>query len=245
MADIGPTLDAYIYPVLTLPNEIISEIFIHFLPIYPRRPPIIGRLSPVVLGQICGRWRGIALSTPALWRAISLKPLYSNLGEKLHLLETYLERSGSCLLSIELESYHISGELTPFVEAIASHSARWEYLDLCMPRHYLRSFDSPPPFLHSLKLHTFKNTFMPADEVKDTLTSVFHAVPLLCYVALSFYATYYGPILPWLQLTTLTVKSIFPHECMQVLDRAVNLGHCNLRIFHPSTEPERYKHLCI
>ncbi|KAJ7917678.1 hypothetical protein B0H13DRAFT_2657737, partial [Mycena leptocephala] len=28
-------LDSYKYPVLTLPNEIVSEIFIHFLPPYP------------------------------------------------------------------------------------------------------------------------------------------------------------------------------------------------------------------
>jgi hypothetical protein len=33
-------LDAYKYPVLTLPNEIISEIFIHFLPTNPLCPPL-------------------------------------------------------------------------------------------------------------------------------------------------------------------------------------------------------------
>ncbi|KAJ7897415.1 hypothetical protein B0H13DRAFT_2521789 [Mycena leptocephala] len=38
-------LDAYKYPVLTLPSEIISEIFIHFLPTYPL-PPLIGIFSP-------------------------------------------------------------------------------------------------------------------------------------------------------------------------------------------------------
>ncbi|KAJ7720927.1 hypothetical protein B0H16DRAFT_1386558, partial [Mycena metata] len=60
-------LDAYTYPVLTLPNEIVSEIFIHFLPVYPKTPPMIGRSSPNVLGQICRRWREIAFGTPALW----------------------------------------------------------------------------------------------------------------------------------------------------------------------------------
>ncbi|KAJ6562466.1 hypothetical protein B0H19DRAFT_1144629 [Mycena capillaripes] len=59
-------LDSYKYPALTLPNEIVSEIFIHFLPIYPLCPPLTGTLSPTALTQICRQWREIALSTPAL-----------------------------------------------------------------------------------------------------------------------------------------------------------------------------------
>ncbi|KAJ7507070.1 hypothetical protein B0H11DRAFT_1903066 [Mycena galericulata] len=64
--------DAYTYPVLTLPYEIVTDIFIQFIPAYPVPPPAIGLLSPTVLGQICRKWRGILWSSPALWRAISL-----------------------------------------------------------------------------------------------------------------------------------------------------------------------------
>ncbi|KAJ7130362.1 hypothetical protein C8R44DRAFT_872173 [Mycena epipterygia] len=85
------------YPVLTLPNEIVSEIFLHLLPVYPERPPMTGRLSPTVLCLICRKWRDIAMSTPALWRAIALF-----LGSEPRLLEAYLECSGSCLLSVKL-----------------------------------------------------------------------------------------------------------------------------------------------
>lgn len=31
-------LGAYAYPFLTLPNEVVSEIFFHFIPVYPKRP---------------------------------------------------------------------------------------------------------------------------------------------------------------------------------------------------------------
>ncbi|KAJ7704514.1 hypothetical protein B0H17DRAFT_1126834 [Mycena rosella] len=55
-------LGAYTYPVLTLPNEMVSEIFLHFL---PTCPPIISLHSPSLLGRICRKWRDIALSTPA------------------------------------------------------------------------------------------------------------------------------------------------------------------------------------
>ncbi|KAK6977951.1 hypothetical protein R3P38DRAFT_3470482 [Favolaschia claudopus] len=42
-------LSSYKYPVLTLPNEILGEIFIHFLPPYPDPPPLVGNLSPICL----------------------------------------------------------------------------------------------------------------------------------------------------------------------------------------------------
>ncbi|KAJ6479467.1 hypothetical protein C8R47DRAFT_1019155, partial [Mycena vitilis] len=57
-------------PVLTLPTETISEIFIQFFPSYPSRPPLTGNLSPRLLTQICRSWRQIALTTPSIWRAI-------------------------------------------------------------------------------------------------------------------------------------------------------------------------------
>ncbi|KAJ7885871.1 hypothetical protein B0H14DRAFT_2241169, partial [Mycena olivaceomarginata] len=57
----------YIYPVLTLPNEIVSEIFVQVLPDFPRCPPPIGPLSLYLLCQICRKWRDIVFSTPALW----------------------------------------------------------------------------------------------------------------------------------------------------------------------------------
>ncbi|KAJ7111367.1 hypothetical protein C8R44DRAFT_883173 [Mycena epipterygia] len=244
-------LDAHTYPVLTLPNEIVSEIFIHFLPVYPRRPPIIGRLSPVFLGHICRKWKEIAFSTPELWRAIALSfKLHRNLTrdvKMLYLLKSYLERSAACQLSIKLEeeeeeddeqfSRHVLAEvLTPFVEAIISNSARWEYLDLCLPQYYLQLFQCTLPFLRSLKIDTLSTADWP-----------FHTAPQLCRLALTVYSLHYGPIFPWSQLTVLIVDVIVLEECMEVFDRAVNLIHCKLGIFHPSTEPESLNvvHPCL
>ncbi|KAJ7734773.1 hypothetical protein DFH07DRAFT_119987 [Mycena maculata] len=56
-------------PVLDLPTGIVCEILVHFLPVYPDRPPALGPYSPTVLCKICHTWREIALSTPVLWRA--------------------------------------------------------------------------------------------------------------------------------------------------------------------------------
>ncbi|KAJ7498026.1 hypothetical protein B0H11DRAFT_1627029, partial [Mycena galericulata] len=93
-------LDAYKYPVFTLPNEIVSEIFTRVLPVYPRCPAVL----PTLLSSVCRKWREIALSTPNLWRAICITmPMYSQIFEsKWRLLETWLARSRKSPLSISL-----------------------------------------------------------------------------------------------------------------------------------------------
>ncbi|KAJ7257092.1 hypothetical protein C8J57DRAFT_1013256, partial [Mycena rebaudengoi] len=97
-------LDDYKYPVLTLPAEITAEIFIHFLPIYPLHPPLTGLLSPVLLGQVCRKWRDVALGTPRLWSAIKIKVnLDMRFSAQVNLLQTWLARSKSCTLSLSVQ----------------------------------------------------------------------------------------------------------------------------------------------
>jgi hypothetical protein len=87
-------LATYTYPVLTLPDETVSEIFVHFLPDFPQYPPPIGLLSPYLLCQICREWRHMAFSTPALWSVISLSfRKAGRVPQKLRYLQTSIERS--------------------------------------------------------------------------------------------------------------------------------------------------------
>ncbi|KAJ7734790.1 hypothetical protein DFH07DRAFT_928418 [Mycena maculata] len=153
-------LDAFKYPVLALPNEIVIEIFVHFLPLYPEPPPVVGLFSPIVLGQVCQKWREIILSTSALWKgaAVSLNR-YSNFDRTLRLLETSLQRSGSRALSIAIDCITLyESVVTPFMQTILSHCARWEHLKLCVPPGSLACIQGPLPMLCSLEipsLHQF------------------------------------------------------------------------------------------
>ncbi|KAK7025846.1 F-box domain-containing protein [Favolaschia claudopus] len=77
-------LHAYRFPVLTLPSEIVSEIFTHTLPPYPECPSQTGPFSPTSLSHICSKWREIALGTPRLWTAIAVSsPTLFNSASKL------------------------------------------------------------------------------------------------------------------------------------------------------------------
>ncbi|KAJ7672395.1 hypothetical protein DFH06DRAFT_1082346 [Mycena polygramma] len=218
-------LDAYRYPVLTLPNETVSEIFVHFLPAYPKCPPPIGLLSPYLLCRICRKWREIALATPALWRAFSLSLQKKRLPRTLRLMKLSLERSGSCLLAIVLKRYLAeSSKQAQFVRAITKHCARWEHLTLYIhePLDALPGGDLPLPYLRTLRLGP--------NEEDPTTNPTFFAAPLLQKVEISAYRDAHGPIFPWSQLTVLLVHFISLKQFSDIIDQLVSIVHCRLYI---------------
>ncbi|KAJ7507061.1 hypothetical protein B0H11DRAFT_1970064, partial [Mycena galericulata] len=232
-------LDAYTYPVLTLPNEIVAEIFIHFLPVYPDCPPVLGPRSPIALSQICRKWRDIALSTPLLWRAFEVNvdtESASDCDQILSLLGPWLERSGSCPLSVKIQvEYNVVKKVVAlaFFKAILRHRARWEHLNLKTPSLRRRKGYPPIGTLPLLRTLTM-NSMSHFAEVIGTDSARYFKAPQLRRVSLKYS---YGPffntdILPWAQLTVLTVFSLRPHQCAAVLNQAVNLVHCRVRIFY-------------
>ncbi|KAJ7827093.1 hypothetical protein B0H13DRAFT_1657130, partial [Mycena leptocephala] len=64
------SLALIVYPVLTLPYEITSRIFVACLPSDGVRPS--PDAAPLLLAQICRHWRKIALSTGELWCSVNL-----------------------------------------------------------------------------------------------------------------------------------------------------------------------------
>ncbi|KAJ7122169.1 hypothetical protein C8R44DRAFT_530196, partial [Mycena epipterygia] len=54
-----------IHPILTIPSELTSEIFLHCLPDKPVLPS--ASAAPILLGMICREWRFIPHGDPRLW----------------------------------------------------------------------------------------------------------------------------------------------------------------------------------
>ncbi|KAJ7353266.1 hypothetical protein DFH08DRAFT_856378 [Mycena albidolilacea] len=222
-------LDTYTYPVLTLPNEIVSEIFVQFLPDFPRYPPPVGLLSPYLLCQICRKWRDIAFSTPALWSVISLSfRKAGRVPQKLRYLQTSIKRSGSCRLSLKLEtSYSLDQEyLAELNHVFINHFHRMEYLDLSWP-----GFEFPTdaglslPFLRGLKLG------YPIEDLSiEELTTPLVA-PLLQHVVLRTLDVLPSSIFLLSQLTSITVKWIRLDEYSCLMNELVNVVHCRLGMY--------------
>ncbi|KAF8218302.1 hypothetical protein K438DRAFT_1796646 [Mycena galopus ATCC 62051] len=211
-------LHSYAYPVLTLPNEIISEIFIRFLPVYPAPPPLIGLLSPTLLTHICRRWREVALGTPALWRAISY-PRREDQGPLLHILESWLSRSGCLPLSFLMEGIWGSLSKKSF-ETLVFHRARWEYIALGISESDILTVQGAMPLLQQLTIQAW------ADPTRPPSPIGFQETPRLRSVTL-WQLSSSTDVLPWSQLTSLTLIYDLI-ECSAVLQHAINLIHCHL-----------------
>ncbi|KAK6992119.1 F-box domain-containing protein [Favolaschia claudopus] len=212
-------LDAYRYPVLTLPNEIVAEIFVHFLPRYPICPPPAGPDSPVLLTHICRLWREIACSTPQLWRAISLSSVeYRSLNPDY----IWLNIAGCCPLSIhmnETHEYAISeGE---FLTAFLPIRARCEYLQLQVEYHAsaLPTIEGKFPLLRHLDIE------LDHDAPREIQ---FLDAPMLRSVVFDGWAASWVTRLPWAQLTTLSLHQIAFESCVPILQTATNLLDCRL-----------------
>jgi hypothetical protein len=209
---------SYKYPVLTLPNEIVSEIFIHFLPIYPLCPPIRGPYSPTLLTRICHKWREIALANPLLWRAILLSNDIPR-EHQFYMCETWVSRARACPLSIHVDD---NNDTIPVLEDFTALFTRCAHLKISLGGSDIPTIRGPTPFLRHLD---FSLRYPPFGQAIPAFTEA----PLLRTVILNDAAS--NIILPWAQLTSLTLISIFPHECLPILQKTSTLVHCDLRLF--------------
>ncbi|KAJ7844643.1 hypothetical protein B0H13DRAFT_126558 [Mycena leptocephala] len=217
-------LDSYKYPVLTLPNEIVSEIFMHFVPKYPCFPPLTGKLSPNILTQICRRWRELALATPPLWSAISLSDNDMPFARLAHICDIWLSRSRACPLAIQFQfdedDYRVY--VSQALAAVCPHRARWECVKLYISQSDLPTIQGRLPLLRHLDL-----------EVHDdppTTPVTFRDVPMLRGVVINDIAAS-SVILPWEQLTSVTLNRVYLREFVPVLQQTPKLVHCRLHIF--------------
>ncbi|KAJ7162903.1 hypothetical protein C8R46DRAFT_999281 [Mycena filopes] len=227
------------YPVLTLPPEIVSEIFASFLPSYPEIPPQFGLLSPLFLCQICRRWRAIAISTPDLWRAIPLGVSDVSSQEKLNadaqleIADTWLARSATRPLSIRLISSipdsHDNSHDNPvsgiLLGKILIHRHRWEYLHLVVPFDLLALVEGSMPLLRALTIGPDAFNY----PLSNVLTP-FHRAPKLRSALLTETFLVKGLTLPWAQLTRLESRCLYMYECASILEAAPELVYCQFTV---------------
>ncbi|KAJ7623706.1 hypothetical protein FB45DRAFT_113374 [Roridomyces roridus] len=124
---------AILSPLRRMPPEIMANIFLYTLPslseIAHSSEPKTTQ-SPWILGQICSRWREIALSTSSLWSMIHVSASKRKL-DPLPMIQTQIDRAR--MLKIHFYPRK-DGEPTPgmieFFEFLSEHSARWEELSI-------------------------------------------------------------------------------------------------------------------
>ncbi|KAF7352338.1 F-box domain-containing protein [Mycena venus] len=189
------------YPVLTLPAEITSEIFIHCL-------PPVGKLRfmnhretvPLIPSAVCRVWRNITLTTPALWSTLHVilhgipHRLLSKPGFLEGSISLWLARAGVFPLSLLL---HAVGHdaLSHARDIVHRCSHRVEYLELDIGDsgiHELELDSVAFPLLRSARLEGNQS-------LEPTTGCVFHNAPRLHDLNLPQAIDNLVP--PWVQLT--------------------------------------------
>ncbi|KAJ7628162.1 hypothetical protein DFH06DRAFT_723401 [Mycena polygramma] len=108
--------------------QLLTQVFVHFLPVYPECPPLTGPFSPLTLTHVCRHWRAVAIEDSRLWRAISFhcyREAYREIF--LYLARIWLHRSRARPLSVKFSS---EDDFEPIPPPFIVHHARWEYADI-------------------------------------------------------------------------------------------------------------------
>ncbi|KAJ7262940.1 hypothetical protein C8J57DRAFT_1334298 [Mycena rebaudengoi] len=219
-------LEAVIYPVLTLPAEIVAEIFMHYVGnSIVTYDFVLKTYPPLLLARVCRTWRGIALSFPRLWASLRIEcSSQSGLNSCEKLLQCWLPRAGGCLIDLELLGHHLP---EPICDALVQHAARLRSLTLM---HHLGSqlsdllaAQQPQRCFAALETLTLRFQF---GDVRQrglrpvTHVSAFSDAPQLREVHISV-GTVSRATLPWNQITTLHLYHSTPSRT--VLNQAPDL----------------------
>ncbi|KAJ7659757.1 hypothetical protein DFH06DRAFT_1130510 [Mycena polygramma] len=227
--DIQGRLNGTFYPFLTLPTEIIIEIFVRCLAdkvVLPSSDTL-----PMVLGSVCRQWRSIALSTPTLWASLELT-LDPNLPREFYIvLETWLSRSGQQPLTLsasyQCDSATSSSEALTLL--LTNHADHMVDLELWLPRTDLvRVFDTFSgtfPLLESLQVFDTE----PGVDIGPCAFSVLKTCPRLREVLSNNATLHPRPDgIPWAQLNRFQGYDLNPLNACGILRATPLLEECTL-----------------
>ncbi|KAJ6562539.1 hypothetical protein B0H19DRAFT_1144905 [Mycena capillaripes] len=173
--------------------------------------------------RICRQWRQIALSTPTLWRAISViitkRDDSETLSRKLELLETWLKRSRNCRLSLVLKCLGYETPLpimTQFLQVAVVHCQRWEHVNALVAFEHLHVIQGRMPLLRELIIGPSMFPHGQPDPLESIVLTRFFLKSVMT--------------LPWSQLTHLTAHCVYEHECTAILRDATRLVVCTFDV---------------
>ncbi|KAJ7655347.1 hypothetical protein B0H17DRAFT_1099257 [Mycena rosella] len=208
-------LDRFVYPILTLPLEITSEIFLWCSPRDFAADP---SEAPMLLLQVCRAWRAIALSVPVLWDSIDDE--FTTPAKMEDVVTSWFSRAGARLF-LKL-SYISDPESAPMHSLIHRHASRLQSLKLYTHSQCLCDLADirPFPLLRDLYLCSY-NFDMP--ESTGTPIPVFSGAPLLRHLSLECISPS-ALLMPWSPLTKFSAFELSLLDCLDVLRLATSLS---------------------
>ncbi|KAJ6476442.1 hypothetical protein C8R47DRAFT_1141450 [Mycena vitilis] len=132
--ELETTLSLVVYPVLSLPPEIVARFFVACLPEHGDVVRPCRDTAPLLVSQICRQWRRIAVNTCTLWASLTIVLPQYRMTDNFRLLETWFLRAKKTPLSITLSSQSSRSEiLEPVLSLLSSAADQLHSLDLFIP----------------------------------------------------------------------------------------------------------------
>ncbi|KAJ7194017.1 hypothetical protein GGX14DRAFT_587035 [Mycena pura] len=217
-------LDSLKYPVLTLPNEITVDIFLHFVSLmrqeyHPKLQPYYGLL---ILASVCQTWRAVTLSTCALWNDGVVT--CDGICDASKLLEACLPRAGSLPLDLSIQLPADVSSTDTIISTLILYGSQWRRIHLSSPVMWpstpIDRFPSSLPLLECLTLSNLRAN-------DNSVSSLRHA-PQLRELRLrnSSWAIQFG--LPFNKLTKLHLFPFSITQLLAVLPYTLNLEYLQL-----------------
>ena len=221
------------------PAEILSEIFLHSLPAFPRA--MSEDQAPLLLDRVCRRWKDVSRSTPALWSYIAVNLWEDEEDFDLWIVSICLARAGNHPLMISLGSNTRTISLSglsrvvkldhPALALLVAQCELWHTVYLQMPLSVLLSLSKIRGRLASLhKLRIFTDTA----EDDEAIVAFADAPRLRRFDARTNF--FRDPAtkklhLPWGSLTNLTIDErdagttwAILQDCLNLVDLKANIG---------------------
>ncbi|KAF7346697.1 F-box domain-containing protein [Mycena sanguinolenta] len=213
-------LNLVTYPVLTLPPEITAEIFKWCIDTGMR---LSLSVAPLLLTRICRDWRALAFSTPALWDTISEIELGVHPREEAA-VETWFSRAGSRPLSLTIHCPN-SLDSACLESVILRHASQLESLSLMTNSEGLCEFTAVQsfPILRNLELSCL-DAYDDEEGHYAGHIQLFgnDEAPALRHLSLDCVLPS-TIIMPWAQLTKMTLWMLPLGECLNALRWATSL----------------------
>ncbi|KAJ7757589.1 hypothetical protein B0H16DRAFT_1885602 [Mycena metata] len=245
-ASVQRSLDGIVYPVLTLPPEIMSNIFLHCLHLPnlddQRRTGPTPIHAPLLLLQVCRAWREIALSTPHLW--VFLHVDLDRLTERLPypeietIVADWFGRAGSCPLTLSLccelrrtFANGIRGILHPLAQRLQS-------LYLGVSWHQFKDLADigPFPILETLALSATTSQGQSRVPLK-----LFSTAPRLHQIFFTRFATPSMFVLPC-EVFQISCDDLIAQECLDLLKALPFLQISTACVYDDNFDPEYITH---
>ena len=232
-------IDSALAPCKRLPVEILSKIFVHVrneVPCQVPRPHT--RSSPEL---VCGHWRRVALSTPALWRKVKVDLKDGVNAERITGLAHQVFPRGMQVLRVSALFTNLDVGVMRILQLVSPFSARIRRFRVDgNPLLLLRL--SSQPLLPSFDALELVNFGAPPLDSGPVCAATSHAPRWLLAAdpmkIMSIMRTV--PALPWAQLTALSVSSfnISVPAAQAMLSQCIMLIDCTLTLVWDPITPD-------